>query len=207
MQSTFKIYQIKYKESQKINGNCVPILNEVLDEYFENSVLVRAWDDGLIQGMTGVLSHAFFDKNNHTYQRIKEAVKEKDCYSFFGTQKNYYPNLERWHKGSVDMLREIASSVGVEIGRRDPKLIVYQNAFIASEQVWEAYIEGCLKPAIQTARGMECLWRNSGYRGKGIERVKKDIGIDYYPYHPFIFERLFSAWFDKQKFSYEQIKK
>ena len=42
-------------------------------------------------------------------------------------------------------------------------------------------------------------WEDSGYKALTSERLKQVTGLDYYPMHTFILERLLSVWIDNKE--------
>ena len=209
MQNEFvKIYQIYYddKSYDSIHAECLPLLNNKLTIHFENSVLVDAHKEGLTQESvyTGILSHSFWNKNKHAHKNL-EQIKDADLYSFFGVHKkeNYYTNAERWHKGFTEDLANLCEELGLKFDLRKTRFVVYQNAFIAKEWVWDMYINGALIPAIHilnTKMKREAL-RDSKYikNARMSETLMNKIGLPYYPMAPFLLERLMSVWLDNNK--------
>lgn len=209
MQNEFiKIYQIYYddKTFENVHPNCIPLLNNKLTIHFENSVLVDAHKEGLTKESeyTGILSHSFFNKNTHAHKRI-EQIKDADLYSFFGRHEknNYYKNAERWHPGFTEDFGSLCEEIGLKFDSRKTRFVVYQNAFIAKQWVWDMYVNGALIPAIQTLNTKmkrEAL-KDSKYikNARMSEYLEKQIGLPYYPMATFLLERLMSVWLDNNK--------
>lgn len=209
MQNEFiKIYQIYYddKTYQNVHPDCIPLLNNKLTIHFENSVLVDAHKEGLTKESvyTGIFSHSFWNKNMHT-PKCLEQVKDADLYSFFGKHKkeNYYTNAERWHNGFIEDFGNLCEEIGLKFDSRKTRFVVYQNAFIAKEWVWDMYVEGALIPAIKvlnTSMKKDAL-RDSGYvkNARMAELLESKIGLPYYPMSTFLLERLMSVWLDNNK--------
>ena len=42
-------------------------------------------------------------------------------------------------------------------------------------------------------------WEDSGYKALTSERLKQVTGLEYYPMHTFILERLLSVWIDNKE--------
>ena len=209
------IYQIAYDRVTQDNCIYPVIMNSKITPYFENKVIVDFVEKhGCGDFYFGILSHKFFDKNFRvTSQKIDDAIsKEYDCISFFNKMKDQdlLKCAEMWHAGFIDLFNDIVTEAGLptHTGKRW-NLIVYQNAFISKSEIYEDYVKNWLQKVIEVMESGKFdtrLWVDSGYYRKNEpairEKLIRDLGVDYYPLHTFILERLPSLYFQHHKLNY-----
>lgn len=210
----FKIYQIYYDEQTK--KNCLegfePYYNEKCSEFFENDVILKLVTEGKHKGSEyfGIFSHSFQHKIHIWPEIIFRMINEdeKDVYSFFANMNtnNIFLKGDQWHDNFSFVCKKILEKIGYRVDIADPnyktRCIVYQNHFVAKAEIYEDYVKTVLGPAIEIMNTDEevraILWKDAKYHkaSKMKNRLKEQIGIDYYPYHPFVCERLFSFYMD-----------
>ena len=45
----------------------------------------------------------------------------------------------------------------------------------------------------------DLLYADAMYKGIGSERIKESLGVDHYPYHTFLLERLWSVYYEVKR--------
>lgn len=210
------IKQIYFDEFTK--GRCFQspfvdlVYNEKCTPFFENDIIVNQTPES---DYFGVLSWQFIDKVRPLPNRsliTPEYIAERldvDMVSFFSKNKNknVFSLCDRYHPGSITVFKEICHAVGYvpELIDEDTRITIYQNAFIAKTEIYKQYIDELLKPAMQLMTDNEfvksIIWKDSGYYKKQwmTAKLKRELGVDYYPYHTFICERLISLFLQKHK--------
>jgi len=215
-------WQIYYDEKSK--SNCFPewkhYKNEKLTEHFENSVIVDLYEKGECkkEEYFGVFSHAFKKKMVLPMRgdiarpaTIEKRIDGHDVYSFFSRrrQENIVYQAENYHTGFIALVDKILSETGF-LPKTPKKLdcVVLFNYWIAKGDVYEAYIKELLLPAMEILENSPEAYKDARY--KKIDDNTKARFIDswgkpYYPYHPFILERLPSIFIQKHKLNYKHI--
>jgi len=139
-----------------------------------------------------------------TPENINFIVKKYGCdvYAFckHRKQENIAIQAERYHHGIIDMFNKILSSMGLKLPAKLDKIILF-NTMIGNEKFWEGYTKDMLFPAMELLKGMPEAYGDSNYHKLGrpmtpekTAMFKKSFGLEYYPYHPFILERLPSIY-------------
>lgn len=95
------------------------------------------------------------------------------------------------------------------IGKRSPgevKNPIYQNHHCTRTDIYQDYVKNWLLPAMEAMENdkeiKELCFRDAKYSMAtplGLANVKKELGLDYYPHHPFLLERLFSVYHNVMK--------
>lgn len=216
MEKSVKIYQIYFDESSY--KNCLegftPWYNDRCSPFFENDVieLLIEYRKHKEADYFGVFSHNFQHKIHIWPKDIFKAINENDydVYSFFAGMKtnNIFLKGDAWHENFSTVCKTILRKLGYNQDVADPgyktRCIVYQNHFIARSDVYEGYVNTLLRPAMELMEYdneiRDIIWKDAKYtKGNKPEvkaRLKEQIGVDYYPYHPFVCERLFSFYMD-----------
>jgi hypothetical protein len=214
----YKIFQIYYDAATE--RNCVPEFtkfpNSSLSAFFENEIIQML---GSVQypGKSkyfGVLSHSFFVKNTILPSAIISNLDagEYDVYCFSGGLKikNVIDTAENYHPGFRRAMELIVQAIGYDVDLSEPtRMVCYQNAFVAKSEIYQDYIDTLLAPAMKVMDDLRfnelqaIIWKDSNYhrrRDPDIRaRLMRYIGVDYYPYHTFICERLFTLYMQKNK--------
>lgn len=219
----YKIFQLYYDGQTK--GNCIsfpgfePVENGGLDIFFENHFIEglgqHAWYSCFKNKYIGAISHNFFIKNSILPETIKSEINKSqvDVYSFSRGQKvrNVIDTAENYHPGFKRAMQILLDAIGYEVDINEPtRMVCYQNAFIAKSEIYKDYVDRLLSPALSSmsVKGWneefdKIVYSDSGYYRKKQaeikERLIKYTGLPYYPYHPFICERLFSLYMQKNK--------
>ena len=97
----------------------------------------------------------------------------------------------------MELFTAICGDLGLKVS--EPKHTIYSNFFIAKKGVFIEY-QNLLRQAVELLEGKykEQAWNDSAYKGLPKERLKEATGLDHYPMHTFILERLLSVWIDNK---------
>lgn len=212
------IYQIAYDGSTKDNCVYPCIMNDKVSPYFESKIIhdfVKKHGTG--DDYFGILSHKFFNKNIRvTQDKIQKAIDDDiDCISFFSKYKSHdlLKCADNWHPGFSKLFHELCKASGLPVyNGKTWKIIIYQNAFICRSEIYKDYVDNWLSPFIEVMESdafKERLWIDSGYHRKNESDIKatliRDLGVDYYPLHSFVCERLPNLYFQHHKYSLSAI--
>lgn len=188
-------------------------LNEGLTPFFENTVIsevVNASKADKIAVCSWSLRQKMTMRIPPRRELTAEVLQEDfDVMSFTKNSPDHdmLGALEVWHPGSKEILHRLFEKLGYRLLPK-PKFPIYQNAFCARAEVYKAYVQEFLNPAMDLMatddelRGL--LFRNSGYNRTTLNqpvdmaRIRKYLGLPWYPLHPFILERCFSIWIDNR---------
>jgi hypothetical protein len=213
---TCKIIQIYYDEKSK--EACYPEFehyhNEVCTPFFENDVIIKLINEGRHKGSEyfGVFSGHFKNKiiprdRVITPKYIEENL-DTDVVSFFRKHKNknVVDKAEIFHPGFKRALQNILKVIRFDVDLdENTRFTVYQNHFVARSDIYEQYVKELLEPAVNEMRNesnkelQNIIWQDSNYHKRNTmsDKLKKELGVPYYPYHTFICERLFSLFLNK----------
>jgi hypothetical protein len=116
--------------------------------------------------------------------------------------KPYLEFTESHHPGFMALFTRLCVRLGLEV--KEPKCLIYSNFFVAKPHIYREYINECVLPALKILEEEEFkdVWNNSSYRGLG-PNLKQTTGLDYYPFHIFLIERLISIWIDNKGLSWK----
>lgn len=206
-----EIKQIAYNDST--SRLCHPdrlIYNKKSDKFLENSVIVKTIDN-FTGDYIGVLSARFEQKMRgklpkKTIAKTIEIIEGDNfnhkVYSFFGghTKRNIWKVAEHWQPGIIEMAQLIFDKFDPSINILQLNTpIIYQNAFVATSEVYRDYVKSWLGPLMKIMSQKEIkklLYKDAMYKGKKIspEQCEKVFGRPYYTFHPFVCERFFSTY-------------
>ena len=111
--------------------------------------------------------------------------------------KPYLEFTEDSHKGFRKLFDLICNDLELKV--KEPKHHIYSNFFIAKRDTFKSYQDLLIKSIeLLENKYKDLAWRDSGYIGLNKENLKKYTGLDYYPFHAFILERLMSLWIDNE---------
>jgi len=214
------LYQIFYDDAQKENlyPFAIPYKNETLTPFFENSVildLVPAFKGDKI----GVCSWALREKLRFMLpprRELTQDVVEGDYDVLLLSRNSRHHQMllraETWHPGFKALLLKIFDRVGFVFAFPEvwPQRTVYFNHFIATRQVYQAYVDELLRPAMavmdQDDEIYNAVWIDSGYtklKGEIPANVREAWG--FYPMHSFLCERMFSCWINDKDLKIESL--
>ncbi|MCJ7733052.1 MAG: hypothetical protein MUP11_00760 [Anaerolineales bacterium] len=197
------IYQIYYDESQKeyLYLDTIPLFNDELSLYFENNVILDLYKKGKIEGdFFGVLSWKNRIKNKIRSKKIKKFIRNDfDIYSFTYDRHDVLGYAQLCHSKFMSIFSSLLEYLNLDPGIT-PRIGLYQNAIIAKPKIYIDYVENYLMPAIVFLENSpevikESLYADAEYRGVSKEVLIDSFGLDHYPYHTFLLERLWSVYY------------
>lgn len=221
MAEIINFFQIYWKDEQK--SKLLPFAqgykNEGLTPFFENSVIRNLV--GQSQGdKIAVCSYQLAAKmtaNIPPYRQLTEQVLHTD-YDVLAFTKNshghgllYQANV--WHPGFRTIVNKIFNILGYK-QPMEAKFPIYQNAFCAKTEVYKAYVNELLAPAMDLMEFHDEIrklcWQDSQYyklrdNPEFRTRVKHFLGTDYCPLHAFICERFFSLWLNDKNLNVQYL--
>jgi hypothetical protein len=213
-----RIFQIYFHESQRAQLDYVPYFNSASDctVYFESSVIKRLVESGAHAGSDyfGVVSHQLREKLRYTAdawrnngeiantsvraftpEDFEQELRSRspDAMSF----QRHVPHdpitlADRFHPNFSHHFRRVMSAIGYGWTPTPFATVFYFNYFVAKADVYERYVREMLAPAMSVMDHMPELMGNSHYPNPLPEPLRASFGVPFYPYHPFLCERLFS---------------
>lgn len=218
---TLKLWQIYFKDEQltHLYPFSTPHKNITLTPFFENACiaeLVPKSDCDIISVCSWALRHKrnsgaaeVILKNTYGSTDLKEeSILNCDADVMIFTPVNHRDILGKmiqWHGLAMsEAVKEFSKFM------KFPETVenaIYENHFAAKREVYHSYVETCLSPALEFIGEKEVFKAPSGYRakkerlggGQEAREALRILGLTDYPIAPFILERLFSVWIDKQK--------
>ncbi len=221
MKSFLKVYQIYFDESQLSQIEFTPIKNDNCTVFFENTVIKNLIESGahLESDYFGVVSYQLRKKldltrkwkidniantsNTEFSPKLFEDVLLKEKPDVLSFQRHArHDNItfsDRFHPNFTTHFRKIMHAIGYNWEPTVFENIVYCNFFVAKSSIYEKYVTEMLIPAMKIMETMPELMRNSGYPKSLPENLKETFGVNHYPYHAFICERMFSYFMHLNK--------
>lgn len=207
------IYQVYYQEDQKAQlfSDTIPYFNNKLTTIFENQVLLDLYRQGKIHGAYfGLLSWKTKQKNRLSFNSIKPRLDPK--YNFISVTYDRHDVLgyaEKCHPGFTMIFKKLLQYIEVDQDIR-PLAGIYQNGVITKPSVYVDYIEKFLLPALEFFEQCEAEIKEKLFSDTRYQRVNQSIsletfGTNFYPFHTFLLERLWSVYFHlnrEKKFNY-----
>jgi hypothetical protein len=218
-----RIFQIYYKPEQQdqliYEGLYNPVRRDMYYLFFESHVMSRSADLLTQDGYkyTGILSPAFEKKLAEFYARYHPDYRpfSKAAFEDFLEQSDAdVVSLTRSQPERMVADSEHAHPLLPRIFLRLFKLMnwdfddpvcdhpIWSNYFVASVPVWRHFLPWqaeALKWLVEDEELSRMCRRNSTY-GKPFP-LYDTFGYDYWPYHPFVAERLFPIFAQKQGYS------
>lgn len=214
------VYQIYFDKSQEKNLDYIPYYNQDCTLFFENSVIVDLINQKkhVGSGYFGVVSHKLRQKTETTktaWKNIPEirnnSTKEFNPEAFESILNKYKPDVmsfqrhsphdpisfsNKFHPNFSAYFKKVMNEIGYIWTPKLYKNVFYCNYFVAKEEIYEEYVKTMLIPAMEVMNNMPELMKNSNYPHKLPGNLKQKFGVNYYPYHTFICERMFSFYAD-----------
>jgi hypothetical protein len=205
------LYSIRYLLDQDIeykelfNARGVVSQKTYLFEY--NPIIAVVDKNSLLKDdYVAFFSHKFPHKTGIYKKYVEEILNNEDsdvvilCRQF----SNYFEWTEQQHPGFMDLFIKICQRLELVIPPEYP--VVYSNFFAAKANIYKEWVK-VLQQAIDIMETdpeiRDLCWKNSGYEaGLNSEDLKKYTGLDYYPFHTFILERLISVWIVNKQLTY-----
>lgn len=213
-----KVFQIYFNDAQAPLLDFTPYKNENCTVYFENSVIA----DLILKNAHvdseyfGVVSYKLREKMGVARKEWKAAsglastserefsvedfttelaLHMPDCMSFqHHPSADTIATAEHFHPGFAEHFKHILLSIGYVWEPTVFENVFYCNYFVAKSDVYENYVKTMLVPAMKVMSSMPGLMRNSGYGSVLPDNLKAKFGVDHYPFHAFLCERLFSYY-------------
>lgn len=211
-----KIYQIYFQPEQleRYQFDYTPYFNEKPTVFLENEVIRTLIEQKKHEGTEyfGVLAYKFRPKLVEISLRTTPEItnistKEfnKNDFGFmvhaceadvFGLGE-YVPHdtvtvANRFHPKFIEFFSKVMAKIGYKWEPAINKHVFYCNYFVAKSEVYEKYVKEMLAPAMDVMKDMPELHDPSNYFRPFPENLKKEIGIEFWPYHPFLCERMFT---------------
>jgi hypothetical protein len=213
---TLEFWQIIYKEEQI--SYLYPFanvwFNNKLTPYFENSGIAElvpqceadyigicSWR---LKEKRGFGSTPMILNNDITLTREKICSREFDVALLRPTNKTHAPfeNARAWHFPVWEQVFPSFKKLLTDLGIKCPIELdraIYENAFIARREIYQEYVEKCLKPVMAEMDKDPIYMTPSTYKNKNrdqayVKEVCDKLGMDDWPIAPFMLERLFSIW-------------
>jgi len=214
------IYQIYYHDDQRkeLFPFTKPYKNEVLTPFFENSV-IKDIVHGTQFEKIGVCSWRLKEKlrrNIPPYRNFDESLLKSD-YDVLSLSKNTKKHVmlacaETNHKGFKVLLNKIGDKISQPIPN-EVKYPIYYNHFVARTEIYKQYIKEFLLPAMEVMETdtevKQLCYVDSGYSKLTKEPMSAQaavqLGVNYFPLHPFLCERFFSCWINNKNFNVQYI--
>lgn len=219
-----KVFQIYFHERHRplLEAEYLPIYNYAPTKYFESQVIADLIEAGQHKGSDyfGVVSYKLREKigimknnwrdhpniaNHSTQEFTPEEFKRQlydkmpDAMSFQCHQgHDIVLKAQEFHPKFMQLWTYIMNRIGFPWKPTIIANVFYCNFFIAKSEIYEAYVKEMLLPAMDLMDRMTTssgIWDDSGYRNTQLPpEVQKRLGVKYWPYHPFLCERMFS-WY------------
>ncbi len=227
IERTLDFFQIYYKEDHltKLYGFAIPVFNQTLTPYFENSVIasvVPSSKADLISVASWRLKQkrsTFPSKTVLKKTGFFELTKEQILSMEFDVA-NLTPRLpehkmlfmaRHWHgQAWIDSFSLLSSFLNENLGIRIPIELnypIYGNHFIAKGEIYHDYVQSCLIPAINFMEGEKNVFtQDAGYRAckemtgdiEATREYEKASGRKDWMIGVFLLERLFSIWINEK---------
>lgn len=148
----------------------------------------------------GIFSWKFPNKTTFSEREVYYNIdNEHDVYTFvhnrFKTGKEYFDYSENFHGNLLSVLEKLCSKLNI-IYTDSPQYVMYSNFYVAKYEILKDYVYNYIIPSIELLETefKEDAWRNSKYMNLSKADLLKYTGLDYYPMHSFILERMFSLY-------------
>lgn len=211
-----KVYQIYFDVSQESKLDYIPYFNKDCTVFFENSVIRELIEQKkhIDSKYFGVVSHKLREKTEFTKRAWKNIPQIANMSEGQFTPESFEAilNLEnpdvmsfqrhmshdpisfanKFHPNFSNYFQKIMKNIGYNWTPTVFKNVFYCNYFVAKEEIYQKYCEEMLFPAMDFMENMPELMQNSNYPHKLPEHLASKFGVNYYPYHTFLCERMFS---------------
>ncbi len=211
-----KIYQIYYDNSQLEKLDYTPYFNNNCNHYFESQVMVDLINEGahLDYSYFGVVAYKLREKlsfaksypivniANRSVQEFTPKLYEHELWKrtpdVFSFQRHLPHDpiffADRFHVNFSSYFKKIMYEIGYNWQAVAFTDVFYCNYFSAKSDIYEHFVKTMLEPAMEVMETMPELMQNSGYPKKLPLHLQQQWGIDFYPYHTFLCERMFSFY-------------
>lgn len=214
-----RLYGITYG---KRTTDFIPYHNKATDKLwrFEYNPMIDIVDnlcsDLPDSAVMGIFSWKFTQKTGYTAKMLIDRYNQYrhpkyQVYNLSPDLKlrkwNFMDWCEEGHKGMRYLIQCCCEHVGITY-ENNPPVVVYANQFMAEAAVYRAYMAEVIKPCLKLLEGE--LWplanRPAGYtQGLPSHELRKQTGLDFYNYIPFVLERMTMQFIHHHKISTLQL--
>lgn len=218
---TLDFIQIYYHDDQKdsLYPFATPYKNNTLTDYFESQVIADMVPN-LQADLISICSWRLAQKRGDTIVNLNgdtSLTREKILSNDFDVSvltprsPRHQPlaMASMWHGQAWDdafsvFKKFLKSGLGINVPD-ELKKAIYENHFIAKQEIYKEYVEKYLLPCMAFMHGKEVFKANSGYinKKKNTQEVtdyQEKSGRKDWPIAPFILERLFSIYCEGRNF-------
>ena len=208
----YKIYNIIYQDNQKERCEFDTYLNTVktLEDksyLFEYNPILNILSKEKEAEYVGIFSWKFLDKTGFYKKKLDYLLDKnpgQDVYTICLPykdiiEKGYYKFTEDYHPGFMDLFKKLCDEFNLD--SREPKHHIFSNFVIVKWDLYKKFVDEIIIPAIHLleTKYVEQVWKDANYCGPtraGLEpdKLRQFTGLEYYPFHTFILERLWSAY-------------
>lgn len=204
----YKIYNIIYQDFQKercefdIYKNTVSTLEEK-SYLFEYNPILDIMSKEKEAEYVGIFSWKFLDKTGFFKKKLDYLMEKNPNYDIYTichpfphiTSKGYYKFTEEYHPGFMDLFKKVCDDLNLD--SRESKHMVFSNFLVVKWDLYKDFIEKIILPAIELleTKYVEQVWKDAKYKdGLDTDKLREFTELEYYPFHTFILERLWSAY-------------
>lgn len=207
-----KIYSITYSQQQPCEYVCYDnshIRTTAQKSYlFENNVIIDIIDnhyDSIEELYLGIFSWKFGMKTGIFPKKLYWLLEKNpdfDIYNFCRPlSMPYMLFTEKVHPGFLERFTYLLRKL--DIPYCEPKNVVYSNFFIAKKEIYKDFVNTLIKPSITIMETDDYLktkvFMPCNYNGLSSDKLKEFTGMEYYSFHTFVLERLFSFYLEQHK--------
>jgi len=222
-----KIYQIYYddKSFRDVHKTSTGYNNKGKETvFFENTAIIDIITNAPPADYIGILSHKFYQKMppHLTYQAIyneisksRGAIDVYSCHPQPGQGNHSVIKLAaNYHPGYLETFKYVCDKIGLKYHIGNNRCHVYSQHFIAKRSVYKHFVDTVLIPAVAAMSDptdyvmQDLIWKDSGYQknnASALKNMKEKFGIEYYPMHTFILERMFTIWMDTNNYTFKTL--
>ena len=177
-----------------------------LEGVMYSHILKRRQNEWEHAQFVGTLAHSAIEKLHSidgVVSTLQDAVKERaDVAAFMYMGDSLLAAAEKWHPGFLKLWAGTLRFLGFPIEKILDETIpsYYCNYWAATPEAMKEYMH-FFKVFVHALDTLPCIsddvWNDSGYSGRGPEiaglspaKCMQIWGVDYYPFHPFLLERL-----------------
>lgn len=213
VESKHDLYSITYSPEQNVEykriNNSISTIEDksYLFEYNKIIEYTECWETYSKDSYLGYFSHKFPKKTGFYKKYVEDILdnEDSDIVIFCKQFPNYLEWTEEQHPGYNEILIRVCQKLELIIPSKNIPT-VYANFFASKADVYKEYVQ-LLKKTIDIMETdpeiKDLCWKDSSYKsGLKSEDLKKYTGLDYYPFHTFILERLMSIWIVNKKLTY-----
>lgn len=209
----------QYTEFEEYDNNNIKTI-EQKSYLFEYNPIIDIIDnkvsDLVDTDYLGIFSYKFPYKTGLSKKLVEklflEVSKTEGNYDVLGLastmfKNNYLEFTEEYHPGFMGLFELVCKDLNLEV--KEPKNIVYSNFFLAKKQIYIKFVTEIVKPTIELmeTKYKDLAWKDANYiAGLKGDKLKEMTGLEYYPMHVFVLERMLSMWLENNsQITFKQI--